>query len=236
MKIFVASPVEVYYDHEAAARLETTNDAGFASARGIVTVDIERWRRAQRYEYETWLHYNLDARTDRNEDHRDAFAGYAALPENVGDIIELGCGPFTNVRYIVDTHKATSLTLLDPLIDDYERGHPNCTYKGWKLYGYDVAHVATPTEAWRTARQFDMVVMVNMLPHCYDADVIFATVRRILKPGGVLVFHETAQLYGPMEIYDVGHPLALTQETINTFLSEFETLYQNGDYFIGRRA
>lgn len=236
MKIFVSSPVDVFYDDDAAAKLETTNDAEFASVRGVVTVSMERWQKAQQYEYETWLHYNMDARTDRNEQHRDGFAGYAALPENVGHIVELGCGPFTNVRYIVDGHKAKSVTLLDPLIDHYERQHPNCTYKVWTLYGYDVAHVAEPIERWQTEQRFDTLVMVNTLAHCYDAAEIFKVIRRVLKPGGVLVFHEVPQVYMPLELYDVGHPLSLTKAALGEFLSEFEVMYQSGDYFIGRRA
>jgi SAM-dependent methyltransferase len=105
------------------------------------------------------------------------------------------------------------------------------------LYGYAVQSVAVAIEQWiNTAFLFNTVVMVNTLAHCYDADKVFLVIRRILKPGGVLVFHEKAQLYDPRDSYDVGHPLALTQAALDTFLSEFEPMYRNGDYFIGRKA
>lgn len=234
MKTFVASPTDVYHDDEAAAMLRDTNDSRFMTVLGVVSVDRARWEKAQRYERETWLTYNLDARSDRNEAHREAFGGYAALPYDLGDCIELGCGPFTNLRYILDGHKASSIWLLDPLIKEYEFSHPNCAYKGWQMHGQQVQPINDAIEAWRGVRQFDTVVMVNTLAHCYDVHRVFKTIRRILKLDGILIFCEGAKTEQPTDFYDVGHPLTMTQAVIDAFLSRFEPMYHSGDYFIGR--
>lgn len=234
-KIFVASPVDVYYDEAAAARLQATNDSRYVTPRGILTIDTARWQQAQQYERATWLTYNLETTTDRNETHQDGFGGYAVLPDDLGDYVELGCGPFTNTRLIVPERSITSLTLLDPLALDYRREHPHCAYRDGTLAGHPVTVVTSAIETWQTNQHFDVVVMTNVLPHCFDAAAVFATIRRILKPGGWLVFHEAPRAIAPLDIYDVGHPLIVTAAVLDEFLGLFEPVYQQGNYFIGRK-
>lgn len=234
-KIFVASPVEVYYDEAADARLRQTNDSRYVTADGILTVDAQRWQQAQGYERDTWLRYNLDMHTDRNEEHAAGFGNYATLPADVGDYIELGCGPFTNSRYILPPRTAHSVTLLDPLALDYQREHPHCTYRDNTLAGHPVTVVASAIEAWQTKQRFDTLVMTNVLPHCFNARTVFETIRRVLKPGGWLVFHEAPRLIEPLEVYDVGHPLIVPDAVMEAFLGVFEPVYRSGLYFIGRK-
>lgn len=234
MSIFVASPIEVYHDNEADERLRTINDTRFASEFGILAVDDARWQAAQQYERDTWLVYNVNATSDRNEAHRDGFDGYAVLGEHLGHVIELGCGPFTNLRYILPTRKALSITLLDPLAGDYQANHPHCTYRTGELCGYPAYYVNFTIEAVNTNRKFDTVVMVNVLSHCYDARKVLDKICTLLKPGGVLVFNEGAATTNPQTFYDVGHPLQVSEVVIDAFLAEFEPMYRNGAYFIGR--
>ncbi len=235
MSIFVASPVEVYYGHEAAQLLQRTNDSRFLSDRGILRVDQERWQQAQAYERETWLRYNLDAENDRNEMHQIGFGHYAMLPAALGDYIELGCGPFTNTRFIIRDRHLSSLTLLDPLIVEYERLHPHCTYAGWQMLGHVVNAAACAIEDWQPQRQYDTLVMINVLPHCRDAELIFERVRQALRPGGWLVFHEMACSPAPEYHYDAGHPLAVPQTVLDDFLSCFGAVYRRDSYFVGRQ-
>ena len=234
MSIFVASPVDVYRDGEADDRLRSVNDIRFASEFGILSVDDARWQAAQKYERDTWLVYNPGATSDRNEQHRDGFGGYAALGDDLGNVIELGCGPFTNLRHIIPTRTALSVTLLDPLIKDYMTTHPNCTYRNSDLNDYPVVPVAKTIEELKTKRKFDTVVMVNVLAHCYNARKVFDKIYSILAPDGVLVFNELPCTTTPEAFYDVGHPLQVSEVVIDAFLSEFEPMYRNGAYFIGR--
>jgi len=235
VKIFVASPVDVFRDGEAEARLAATNDSRFDTEQGVLTVDTARWKAAQQYERDTWLTYNLEATSDRNAEHETRFGNYAALPDDLGDVIELGCGPFTNALHVIGSRKVTSVTLLDPLVEDYEREHPHCTYKGGKLSTIPTTLVASAAEDYKTKQKFDTLIMANTLPHCRDCMAVFATIRRVLKPKGYLVFHECARIASPLDLYDVGHPISPIQSVIDGFLSDFEPVYKSGDYFIGWR-
>ncbi len=235
-KIFVADPITVYRDADAEKWLEQTNDSRFATERGILAVDEPRWLLAQQYERDTWLKHNLAASTDRNEQHTDGFSAYRALPQDLGDYIELGCGPFTNSRYIVTGRTLHSLLLLDPLILAYENQHPHCTYKGWQMAGHLITSIAGTIEALQLDEPaFDCVVMTNVLSHCYDAIAVLETAWRIMRPGGYFVFHEDVRPFTPADLYDVGHPLVVSQDVIDEFLSAFEEVYRNGNYFIGRK-
>lgn len=236
MKFFVASPVEIYNEEAADSWLASTNDSRFLSDDGILRVDEARWQQAQLYERDTWLKYNLEASSDRNEEHRDGFEGYKALPVHLGHYLELGCGPFTNTRFILDGRSADSITLLDPLAHDYQREHSHCTYRDGSLNGQPVTVVNSTIERYKPRRRYDMVVMINVLPHCFDAPMIFDAIVRMTKAGGYLVFHEAARTPAPFEQYDVGHPLVVGPDAMERFLGQFEPIYQKGHYFIGRKA
>jgi len=216
-------------------------------------VDLARWQEAQRYERRTWMEKNLASATDRNEYHRRMFGGYAALAGRRFDrAIELGCGPFTNMRMILPSCAIGELTLLDPLITDYLL-HPYCQYKNGRLggifnvrphaknplilaallyknfslggfFGRPVQIISGMIEQYDLDQTFDLVVMVNVLEHCQDVQVVFDKIEAMLKPGGYFVFHdrlldnETVKTLSE-RLYDSGHPLRIQDAVIEEFLS-----------------
>lgn len=234
-KIFVASPVEVYHEDTAAARLAVTNDAAYYDeGKGILSVPVERWQQAQVYERATWMEYNLGSIDDRNGEHAEKFDGYSALPADLGDMIELGCGAFTNTRLILEHRTARTVTLLDPLLDSY-LSHPNCHYKDGTLAGHPVKTVAQSIEAYRTKQKFDAIVMINVLTHCQDAHKVMHWIDAHLKSGGFLVFGEHPNVMSAHDLYDVGHPLRFTEAQINEWLLGYTSVYRNGSYAIARK-
>lgn len=82
---------------------------------------------------------NLAAQSDRNQEHEIGFNYYADVPLNLGNVLEVGCGPFTQLITILNNRAAKSITLLDPLLNSY-LSLPNCTYKDKRLLGYDCGH------------------------------------------------------------------------------------------------
>ncbi len=62
---------------------------------------------AQVYERDTWLLYNLQALNDRNDYHAEQLDNYAALPQDVGKIIELGCEAAMTISYWCPQAKTT---------------------------------------------------------------------------------------------------------------------------------
>jgi len=235
--MFIASPVSVLTGDAARVALETTNDAAYLTpGKGVLSVPLERWQQAQQYERDTWLTYGLSATEDRNAEHAALFDHYQALPEKLGAVIELGCGPFTNVREILSrdhTTKSKVITLVDPLAKTYQEQHPNCAYKDGKLHGLIAMLEPKAIEDYATDITFDTLIMVNVLSHCRDAARVFERIHYLLRKGGYLVFGEPARDIDPEQLYDVGHPLSYTQAVIDEFLSDFKEKYRNGNYFIG---
>jgi SAM-dependent methyltransferase len=232
--IFVSSPTDVRKGDKALNALEQTNDTRFETDDGVLKVDDDRYAIAQAYERYSWLTHNINMATDRNEFHRDMLGGYAALPDNLGKYLELGCGVFTNTRFILPEHPAEKVYLLDPLIKDFVSDHPNCTYADGTLVGHDVEFVDKRIEDWNTRQKFDCIVMINVIPHCQDALAILDFIRKHIKKGGYVVLGEFPREHSAATHYDAGHPLALKAHILEDFLSEFEEVYRNGWYFIGQ--
>jgi SAM-dependent methyltransferase len=232
--IFVASPVDVSEGDKALDRLANTNDTSFETSDGVLQVNEARWQTAQAYERHTWLQHNLILTTDRNEIHQEMFGNYSVLPDSLGKVIELGCGVFTNLRFILPERTADSVYLLDPLVKEYQAQHPHCTYKDDTLCGNPVTLIDSAIEDWNTRIKFDTLVMINVLPHCYDALAVFAFIRKHMKSGGYVVLGEFPREHPASLHYDAGHPIALKAHILDSFLSEFEEVYRNGYYFIGR--
>jgi len=234
LPVFVASPTEVYHGDVAREMLSQTNDNRFhTDADGIVKVDLQRWEQAQSYERKTWMEYNLEATEDRNTAHAQHFGNYEVLPKNLGDVLEIGCGPFTNIYNILQSgHEANSITLVDPLLNQYQ-AHP---HKNYNRFNVPKTYVPSAFEdADVGSAQYDTVLLINVLPHCRDAKSVLDKAQAALRPGGCLVFAEFPASAKPTEVYDVGHPIAPTAAFLAVFLQGFEEVYRKGWYFIGRK-
>ncbi len=233
--IFVASPIEVYHGEKAQEMLAQTNDNRFhTDADGIVKVDLQRWEQAQSYERKTWMEYNLEATEDRNAAHAQQFSYYADLPINLGDVLEIGCGVFTNTYSIFKQgREANSITLVDPLLNQY-LAHPHTNLNRFTIPKTFISLAFEDADVG--VAQYDTVILVNALPHCRDAQVVLDKAKAALKPGGDLVFAEFPTNAKPTELYDVGHPIAPTAAYLADFLEGFKEVYRHGWYFIGRKA
>lgn len=250
-KLFVNEQLEVVYDNQAQELLKHTNDLDFfdEGEKGIHKVTSHRWSTAQTYERKTWMS-NPHVRDDRNFEHLERFGSLRFLrTEKIDETIELGCGPFTNMRLFSQIFTPKKITLLDPLISDY-LNHPNCTYKNKKLNGIDVEIVSSPIESYETTKTYDAVVMINVIEHCYNVDSIFSKILSILKSGGLFIFSDVF-FYDvktlASNIYDAGHPLRLSTEKMESFLNSFDKIYEkrfnglysqdwrNDIYFIGKK-
>ena len=232
--LFIDSPINVLRGDAARVALAQTNDAAYyTEGKGVLSVPLERWQAAQAYERFTWLNQGLMLTEDRNSEHAAMFDGYKALPQELGDVIELGCGPFTNLVHILQTRIATSVTLLDPLLGWY-LDHPHCAYNG-QFCGYDAHKWAASIEEYEPDFRFDTVAIINVLSHCQNAQSVFHWINAHIHNDGTLVFHEPARDIDPTQFYDAGHPLSYTQAVIDEFLEGYTPVYKNGDYFIGRK-
>ena len=214
---------------EAAMQLQAKNDMRYLQReQGIVEIDMDRWKEAQRYERRAWMEgAGLNAREDRNTEHEEHFENYAAIQGRYfGNAIEIGCGPFTNMIRILEHVRCGKVTLLDPLVEHY-LSHPHCTYKrkrlgGW--FGNRVQTVGEPIESFSSHEVYDLVVVINVLEHCFSVAQFCERLISLTAPNGILVFHDKLIPASVLKsfvrnIYDAGHPLRVADSLILEFLS-----------------
>jgi SAM-dependent methyltransferase len=209
-------------------------------------VSRERWQQAQHFEAGVWerrergwrglalsaaqplLRLAGSARGRRDDwNHWWArhFEGYRHLPAVLDNFIELGCGPYTNTRLILQGRQAKHVVCSDPLARTYVRFR-----FGWLGRQYRKAAVLVddhPIEECPFASDyFDAVVMINVLDHVMDADACLRQAVRITRPGGFLVIGQDLTNDEDLQRvpYDVGHPIRLHGEELDAHLPDFEPL------------
>jgi SAM-dependent methyltransferase len=274
--LHIDSDVRILTGDAAKRAREHKNDQEFLdpAGGGVLNVTEKRWITAQTAERKHWMELGIHSDDDRNKEHAAGFGGYRALAgKTFGSAIELGCGPFTNLRLIANHCRIDAYTLLDPLISDYLT-HPSCAYTRFELFvdryrsqlvparlrtairrrlpstllrrirdnrnrwGIGRAIpiknlIAAPIEQMPTDCAHDLVVIINVIEHCYDVRQVFANILAVMPPGSVLVFHD--KLYDHEHVeqqittsYDAAHPLRIDQKVVRSFLdSNFESLYTN---------
>lgn len=257
----------------ARVRLQALSDACYLDPElGIAEVPKSRWQVAQDCERLGWLGPWAGASDDRNLEHMRDFGGYRALRGlSFHRAIELGCGPFTNLRLIDEVCCLDGVTLADPLIEAY-LSHPHCRYTrtdlvcerhthlarllGTSLISRGVRKVvrataprlllsqrrvpireliAKPIEEMPDAHgAYDLVVIINVLEHCYSASSVFERILEMLAPEGYLVFHDKLYSSGRVaqmvngHYYEAAHPLMIDAHLVDGFLDrEFSPVFRS---------
>ena len=163
---------------------------------------------------------------DWNHWWAEKFANYALVPEVIEHAIELGCGPYTNMRITSQTRKIHYLYCSDPLALEYIK------LRGWLSNAYCKGRVLIDThpaeECPYASGLFDLVVMINVLDHVFDAERCLQQAMRITKCDGLLVLGQdltsSADIPDECDI-DIGHPIRLTHDLLDAWLSgDFDPL------------
>jgi len=237
---FVDKKINISRGKKAEELLKTKNDKEFLKDGIIKEVPLERWKEAQEYEKETWCFSNARGMsTDRNEDHRNKFRGYNQLNIHFHydglSLIELGCGPFTNLRLIIpELYRTISkVDLLDPLINDYVKHTQNCHYKSGYLSTRKVNLLPYAIEDFDVQEQYDIIVMMNVLEHCRDIDLIFEKIKKMMHKNSIFLFHDTSFEDGTIaerlnKRRDAGHPILLSTSYLNKLIKNFKVIFENG--------
>jgi SAM-dependent methyltransferase len=207
-------------------------------------VPTERWQAAQAWEKAHWdntqrlrakFGKNLVWRllrlfgavpryrgTDYNEWWKERFEDYRFLPSHLEQAIEVGCGPYTNVRLMLERTRFDHLVLSDPLIRSYARydltlvselaRDPRCTLDDHPL-----------EELPFNDHRFDLAVMINVLDHVRDARACMRNLLRVLKPGGIVIIGQELTSADDLARIDadpgrIGHPVTLDADWFAPFL------------------
>lgn len=216
---------------------------------GIFTnVNGERWAAAQKWERAFWIRteqqraryfknwiwrmlsffgfkskYRGD---DSNLWWREQFSGYTFLPPKVKNAIELGCGPYTNMRHVMEVCRPEHLVLSDPLIRTYV-GFPLVFVADMYKRAFCALDDHPVEECPFASNYFDLVVMTNVLDHVRDADVCMKQAVRITKPGGILIIgQELSDERDAVNMRDdpgqIGHPIRVDHKWMDNHLAGFE--------------
>jgi ubiquinone/menaquinone biosynthesis C-methylase UbiE len=156
---------------------------------------------------------------DWNHWWKQQFDDYRVLPEAMENVVELGCGPYTNMRLISEGRKFGSIVCSDPLAKDYINFK-----KRWLSRQYHDARITLDSHPIEECPfrddYFDLVVLVNVLDHVQDAEKCLETAIGILKPGGWFVFGQdlTDEEDAKLTKDDVGHPIKISDAQIDAVL------------------
>lgn len=218
----------------------------------VVSVSKDRWQEAQEWEGNLWVQNNqrngylkvllkfiralakpdlllnyvkygdFYCGDDWNYWWLKAFDNYKALPEHFEKAIEVGCGPFTNIRLISKISKIKEIYCTDPLINTYATF--KLTWLKTQLKKHNIKISNDSCEKLNFPDNFcDLVVCINVLDHVRNATECLREMTRVIKRGGFLVLGQELSNEEDVKITavrdDTGHPIKISQDTIDTFLT-----------------
>jgi SAM-dependent methyltransferase len=163
---------------------------------------------------------------DWNEWWKQRFHDYKLVPLKQSTVVEIGCGPYTNVRLMLQTHQIENIYCIDPLAEDYKTLPFSWLKKQSKLGKLHI--IAAPGEKVPIQTDLaDSLLMINVLDHVQDAIKCLGEAHRILKPGGLFIFGQ--DLTNDEDMASTGedkkHPIRLHHEDLISHLSlSFEPL------------
>jgi SAM-dependent methyltransferase len=166
---------------------------------------------------------------DYNQWWRQQFRGYEFLPAAVDNALEVGCGPYTNVRLMRDRCQIRHLVLSDPLIRTYVKFQLTFVAEMYRRAACILDDHPLEELPFRPD-YFDLVVMINVLDHVRDARQCMDRLVEVTRPGGLVIIGQdltndddiAALKSDPGE---VGHPVKLSAEWFEPWLQRpFEPL------------
>jgi SAM-dependent methyltransferase len=209
-------------------------------------VTHERWHAAQAWEQAHWVNtqrmrakyfknYIWRALTalglvskyrgdDWNLWWKKAFDDYQFVPAVVPNALEVGCGPYTNVRLLLDRCRFEHLYLSDPLIRTYVKFKLTFVAEMYRQAGCVLDD--HPLEELPFASDyFDLVVMINVLDHVQDAHKCMENLVRVTKPGGILIVGQDLSNEQDVDAMKddlgaVGHPIKLDHQWFEPYLGK----------------
>lgn len=200
---------------------------------GIIRVPTFMWKHAQLAEGHTWENLQTEP-GDRFLEHIEGFQGYRGVPKNLGNLVEIGAGPFTQTLYMVKSRRRLNIdhvTLVEPMAERYMKHVTGCTYSDGKLLNFSTTIVAKSGEEFLRSEHFDTVISMNVIEHVQDALVFLQNIYDSIKDGGVLIWHERYYLKPEAADCTLGtyilHPIRITKYVVEAFLRLFQPLFLN---------
>jgi ubiquinone/menaquinone biosynthesis C-methylase UbiE len=170
-------------------------------------------------------YWDFYAGDDWNFWWKRAFEDYKVLPPSFNKALEVGCGPYTNMRLLYKVRKIGEMHCLDPLMDLYLSFKHNwlaVQAKQGKVHTYK----SQGEKLAFADSTFDLVICNNVLDHVENAEACLDEIYRVLCPGGYFIFGQDLSNEEDLEMqkekergFFVGHPIKLHHELLDQMLN-----------------
>lgn len=218
----------------------------------IQKVDNDRWKQAQKFELK-FAQQMIESDDDWNQWWNDKFERYEVLKKrHFNNVLEVGCGPHTNIRYILPKITFGKIWLEDPLIQyyvTYNLNKPNSLINvvSKKLKGENINYILKLVSDLNIKvdlssskledlpykdRQMDLVVCVNVLDHVNDYEQCMQEIFRVLNNDGLLILGQDLSnqedlMHCPESYADIGHPIKVDHLLIEqTFAGKYHKIFE----------
>lgn len=153
----------------------------------------------------------------------EQFENYRRLPKSVERALEIGCGPYTNIRIISKKCKIKEIYCCDPLVDVY------ISFKlTWLSTEASRKKIRISNDKCENLKfddnYFDLIVCINVLDHVQDAEKCLKEMSRLAKQGGFIVFgqdlSDEEDLSNRIVRDDIGHPIKIHHTTLDVIFDD----------------
>jgi len=208
--------------------------------------DTENWKRAQNFELQ-FSKQNITGGDDWNIWWKEKYDNYKFLDGlTFNNVLEVGCGPHTNIRFILPRINYQKVFMEDPLIQFYvthftqEKENTLKMFKNFlfgkmseynfliKLFAnlnisVDLSSAKLEELPYRD-EGMDLIVCINVLDHVNDYDRCMFEINRVLRKGGMFIIgqdlsNEEDLLNCPESYLDIGHPIKIDHQVLDNTLA-----------------
>jgi len=140
-----------------------------------------------------------------------------------GNVLEVGCGVGNFSQSILDLEAVTALTAVDIVVDYAEQTEARVVVPSGKGFDVKAMNLFDPTDQNTDLnavhREFDTIILLNVLEHLENDRQALKTLSGYLKPGGKLVILVPAQPW-LMSHYDIaiGHYRRYTKHSLHSLV------------------
>jgi SAM-dependent methyltransferase len=208
-------------------------------------VSAKIWKRAQIFELE-FARNNFYESDDWNEWWKQKFNKYKLLSgKKFANVLEVGSGPNTNIRFILPIIKYDHVYLEDPLICDYlylnfkTPSSLKGLVKKYLLRKNENLYIVSLLKNGKADfsahgcedlpyknKSMDLIVVINVFDHVQDFDLCMKEICRVLKVGGTLVLGQDLTNQEdlnncPETKTDLGHPIKVDEDSFSNYLKKY---------------